>query len=275
MGKSLAVGTSLFSAMRIACLALIVNQGAWAAEAADATAANGRLVADNSKSKPARQEMVEETDREAIVLQLVRSHLPELGEVLKQLRKDRPREYAIAIRDLSRAARKLELAKNRDERLFDIEVELLQAENQASLLIAKLKVRDSKSDRAKLRLAAERLQRAQLSRAQYDVAIYRQRLARSQQQLDSAVERLDTRNQDPDGRLEKTYSGMLRKAGRSDKAKPPSRSSSSNRSAEKPTRKAPTRKAPTRSDPTRSDPTRSDPTRSDPTSNDPPRNSDG
>lgn len=181
---------------------------------ADLPTNKSRLLADNGKSPAARTDTPKDADTERVVLQLVKTHLPELTPVLQQLRTAKPREYELAIKDLARAARKLELARNRDQRLFELEVELLQAEQQASLLTARLKVRDSQSDRTKLREAAKRLHQAQIARAEYDVEFYRQRLSRNQQQLDAAIGRLDNRKTDAETQLEKSFLNMLRKAGR-------------------------------------------------------------
>ncbi len=130
-----------------------------------AVADNGRKA--TSPASPAASTTSPAVDREseAVVNRLVQSHLPELTDVLKQLRAVQPREYERAIQDLAKAARKLELAQNRDPRLFDIELELLQAQHRISLLTAKLKVRDSESDRKRLRAAAKRLHDAQVTRA--------------------------------------------------------------------------------------------------------------
>jgi hypothetical protein len=148
------------------------------------------------------------------VMELVRAYLPELTTVLSQLRQVQPKQYAMAIKDLGKAARKLELARKRDPRLLEIEVELLQAEHQASMLVAKLKVRDSASDRDKLHQAAKRLQQAQISRARYDVELIRQRIAKAEQQLKMAKHRLESREQDQEVQLEKSFLNMLRQAGR-------------------------------------------------------------
>ena len=181
---------------------------------ADLPATNARSLADNRTTSSTSEATTERRETERMVEDLVQSHLPEMTSVLKQLRNVQPEAYERAIKDLFKAARKLELAEKRDQRLFEIEVELLQAEYQASLLMAKLKVRDSESDRRKLRDAAARLQRAQTSRSEYDVDVFRKRLERAQRQLDSAVTRLESRKKDADTQVEKSYQTMLRKAGR-------------------------------------------------------------
>ena len=189
---------------------LVVSCNAWAFEAST----NSKSVADTGiKSTPQTLIRVDrETESKAVGL--VNAHLPELKDVLNRLRADQPRQYDRAIRDLAKSVRKLDLAKNRDHQLYEIELELLKAQNQVNLLTAKLKVRDSQSDRKQLRNAVARLQQAQFARAQYDVEMYRQRLERAKQQLDAAGARLEAKQSDPDQQLEKSYLGLLRKAGR-------------------------------------------------------------
>ena len=153
------------------------------------------------------------TDK-AAALELVQDHLPELKSVLQRLRADEPRQYNRAIIDLARSAKKLEVARNRDVTLFEIEAETLKAQNAVSLLTAKLKVRDNVSDRQLLRRAAIRLQEAQIARAQYDVESLTARLQRAKPQLDSAQQRLAARREVLDRDSEKAYLAALRKAGR-------------------------------------------------------------
>ena len=188
----------------------VLSGNAWAIEAKT----NSKSVADTGK-KPTPQIPIQvDRETESKAIGLVNAHLPELKDVLDRLRADQPRQYDRAIRDLAKSVRKLDLAKNRDERLYEIELELVKAQNQVNLLTAKLKVRDSQSDRKQLRNSVARLQKAQVARAQYDVEMYRQRLERAKQQLDAAGARLEAKQSDPDQQLEKSYLGLLRKAGR-------------------------------------------------------------
>ena len=197
------------------CFALLV--AAVAISSVEATT-NSRLVADagqktkenpksNARTKP-------DAEIEATATQLVSAHLPELKPVLKHLRSEEPRQYDVAIRDLARSARRLETAKKRGEELYEIEVELLQAQSNAKLLTAKLKVRDSESDRKRLREAAKRLHHAELARTQYEVKSLQERLKKTQQQLTAASGRLTAKQDNQDDQLEKSYLNFLRKAGR-------------------------------------------------------------
>ena len=190
--------------------------------AAEARVVNDRSVADaGAKTDQAKTDTAQtatakpvKTDRdvERAATDLVETHLPELKSVLAHLRRQQPREYGLAIRDLAKSARRLETAKTRDQRLYDIEVELLQAQSDAKLLTAKLKVRDNEPDRKQLREAVQRLQQAEIARAKYDIRTLQERLRKTQTLLDAAESRLTTK-QDED-QLEKSYLNFLRKAGR-------------------------------------------------------------
>lgn len=197
-------------------IAMALSCHVWAVEAN----INSKSMADTGK-KPTPQTPIQvDRETESKALGLVKAHLPELDNVLDRLRADHPRQYDRAIRDLAKSVRKLELAKNRDAQLYEIELELLKAQNEVNLLTAKLKVRDSQSDRKKLRRSVARLNQAQAARIQFDVELYRQRLTRAQQQFDAASKRLETQESDSEQQLEKTYLGLLRKAGREQEKQP-------------------------------------------------------
>lgn len=198
--------------MAAVAVAGLLSCAVWSAETLPAT--NAKLLADSGKKPTPKAPIPVDRETEELALELVRVHLPELDVVLERLRADQSREYDRAIRDLAKSARKLELAKNRDEQLYDLEVELLKAQNQVNLLTAKLKVRDSQSDRDRLRSSAARLQQAQIACAQYDLEQFRERYERAKQQLDAAQERVEAKQSNADEQLEKSYLGMLRKAGR-------------------------------------------------------------
>lgn len=208
-------GTVVLLALCSVSFAIVAS----AVEARPATNSKTMAEARNTSAPKKTQQPTVDQETEAKSLALVQAHLPELSPVLKRLRADQPREYDRAIRDLAKNARKLELAKNRDERLYDAEVELLKAQNEVNLLTAKLKVRDRQNDRKRLREAASRLQQAQLVRAQYDVEIFQQRLEKAQAQLDAAKGRLEAKQSNSQQQLDKLYQVLLRKAGREPAAK--------------------------------------------------------
>ena len=150
---------------------------------------------------------------ERSVLQLVRTHLPEIDRMLSRLRESNRADYQRAIRDLAKSVRKLELAKKRDEALFEIEVQILKARSNVNLLTAKLKLRDSDSDRHSLRKAGERLLQAEAARDQYDVRVLEERLANTKRQIDALKKRIADKKSHSDSVLEKNYVAYLRRAG--------------------------------------------------------------
>ena len=174
----------------------------------------GNFAQQKPASKKASRVKVD-PEQESRVLELAAAHMPELSELLDRLRSDEPRGYAKAIRDLSRSSRKLQIAKDRDEQVFEFELELWKANNHVNLLVARLKVRDSPKDRKLLKNAALRQQQAQLTRIQYDIDILRRRIERATNQLASAEKRLSLRSQDRDAERDATYEKLLHKAGRS------------------------------------------------------------
>ena len=180
----------------------------------DPFSASGEKRSDGKRdAAPLRPNQVD-LENKTLAQILVQTHLPELKPVLEQLQTDLPKQYERAVRELSRSARKLDLARKRDERLFDIEVELLKAETQTSLLTARLAVRDRADDRKSLQKAVARLQTAKTSKAGYDVEMYRKRLERDQKLLNAAEQRLSRYQHDGDSVVKETYLGFLRKAGR-------------------------------------------------------------
>ena len=220
------------SLMIVALLAVISTAFVCGAQAATT---NERSLAQNKQpdsgkktpEKPESRKRVPERgtvkiDRaiELAATQLVDSHLPDLKNVLKHLRSNDLQQYNLAIRDLARSARKLELSKKRDQGLYDLEVELLQANSNVRLLTAKLKVRDDQSDRKRLREAVSRLHDAELQRARYDVNSLQERIKRTQKSLDAAKQRLTQKESRHKELVESSYLGYLRKAGRTDESAP-------------------------------------------------------
>lgn len=197
-------GYLLRSIMVGACLLGGMNQ---------CSAANTKSVAQaNGKKKAAAPKI--DPDQQELASALVDSHLPELKNLIERLRKDSPRQYAMAIRDLAKSARKLQAAKNRDEQYFEVELEHLKAQTNVKIFAAKVKVRDNESDRQQLRKAIERLHAADVGRSEYNVRILKERLKKTQQQLESAEKRLATTQSNRQSRIEKSYASYLNPPGK-------------------------------------------------------------
>lgn len=151
---------------------------------------------------------------EAEAQALVRGHLPELVKLLDTLRRESPEQYRRAVADLARHARRLENARRRDGRLFEIELEILKRQTRVDLLVARLQLRDDAQTHAQLRRSLAGLQQARLARLAYDRDQAEQRLARAEQQLQVAEDRLQSARETAPVWVRQTYMHLLRKAGR-------------------------------------------------------------
>lgn len=181
-------------------------------------AAEGRDKASDKTSqsdgKQTPPDRVLDKELELGVLQMVNNHLPEIKVLLDQLRDKEPRQYQLAIQNLAKSARRLQTAKKRGEESFELEVHVVQAQSSINLLIAKLKVRDSKADRKALREATRNFELAEIARASYDVAQLKSRIDKMTEQLESAKKRLEEKQSEMDETIEKDFQSYLRKSGR-------------------------------------------------------------
>lgn len=166
----------------------------------------------NAKQQTRNRELT--SDNEQLALVLTREHLPQLTPLLQQLKIDQPRQYERAVMDLARSAKKLNIALKKDERLYQVELELLKADTEANLIAAKLKVRDRPQDRIKLRDAVVRLHAAKHQKMRYDIEVLQQRLARDQASLATAEQNLSALTEDSSKSVDAVYLSLLRKADR-------------------------------------------------------------
>jgi hypothetical protein len=90
--------------------------------------------------------------------------LPELLPVLGHLRDHEPEQYDKAIRDLDRAAKRLEMQARRGEKFFDAAIRQWQARGRVDLLKARLRVRPSDEDSARLVAAMKAYRESELAR---------------------------------------------------------------------------------------------------------------
>jgi len=150
------------------------------------------------------------------VNRLVQTHVPELRAILAQLEKSDPQQYNAAIRDLSRSVQRLTVAKRRDADLYEIELLLWKSRTSANLSAARVKVRDTAANRKALQAAVVKLTQAETARAQYDVVLYKKRLAGAKAQLEAAETRLTNKQAES---AETVYETFLRKAGRLKRSK--------------------------------------------------------
>jgi len=117
-------------------------------------------------------------------VELAERHLPELLPVLGHLRDHEPQQYDKAIRDLDRAAKRLEMQARRGEKFFDAAMRQWQARGRVDLLKARLRVRPSDEDSARLVAAMKAYRESELAR----LTLERQTLEQRQRTLTQRAE---------------------------------------------------------------------------------------
>ncbi len=77
----------------------------------------------------------------AAALAFVQQQQPELARLLDYLRKNQPRQYQRAVRELSRTAERLSQTRDRDPRRYELELQAWKARSRIDLLAAKWQVK--------------------------------------------------------------------------------------------------------------------------------------
>ncbi len=95
---------------------------------------------------------------------LAQQYLSELLPVLAHLRDHEPEQYEKALRDLDRAAKRLEILQRRDTELYDVSLREWQTRGRIDLLKARLRVRQSDTDARQLLVQMRLLRTAEIQR---------------------------------------------------------------------------------------------------------------
>jgi len=143
-------------------LATLVS-GAAVALAADKTAV-GRSSAGASESSS-----LDESGVDSPGVELARRHLKELLPLLAHLRAYEPEQFEKAIRELDRAAKRLESQQRRGADFYDKSLQQWQSRGRIDLLKARLRVRPTESDRKALLAEMQRLRKVEIERLQLEV----------------------------------------------------------------------------------------------------------
>ncbi len=122
-------------------------------------------------------------DAESAGLELAKQHLRELVPVLNHLKSNSPPQYEKAIRDLDRAAKKLDTIKRRDAKLFDIALREWKTRGQIDLLKAKFRVNKSDVDKQRMLDRLSSLQRTELERIDRELELLDQREVAAQERI--------------------------------------------------------------------------------------------
>ncbi len=123
---------------------------------------------------------------------LATQHLRGLLPVLRHLQRHSPPDYEKAIRDLDRAAKRLETIKRRDELLYRLSLSQWQVRGQLDLLKARVRVKDTAADRNAILERLKQLKQLEIRRIEREMELltlreqdHRERIVQAQ----TAIER--------------------------------------------------------------------------------------
>ncbi|HUE73000.1 MAG TPA: hypothetical protein VMP01_19095 [Pirellulaceae bacterium] len=102
-------------------------------------------------ARDARPPMAVTPERESAVMTFVERNHPALKDLLAALKSSRPKEYEKAIRDIYQASERLANLKERDPRLFELELKSWTLRSQIQLLAAQMVMASSDEIRSRLR----------------------------------------------------------------------------------------------------------------------------
>jgi hypothetical protein len=166
-------------------LGLFVLVGLLLTSVSVSTAADSGLVPAAKKDR-AKTPVVVTAEQEAEVLAFLRQHHTELANLLGHLQRNRPAEYARAVRDIWHASERLRQVEKGDNDRYELELQSWVIQSKIQLLAVRLAMNDSPGLRQELR---------QLLADQFDLKVRlaqidRERTAERLRKLDEQLQRL-------------------------------------------------------------------------------------
>jgi len=169
--------------------------------------AAGSLAADKTAVGRSNAEAIESASPQSLSVdspgvELARQHLKALLPLLSHLRTHEPEQFEKAIRELDRAAKRLESQQRRGDEFYQIALQQWQSRGRIDLLKARLRVRPTDSDRNTLLAEMQRLREIEIERLRLEVetVIERQKMlavraAQAEAASKRTAEQLDELNQ--------------------------------------------------------------------------------
>lgn len=143
-------------------------------------------------------------NNEELALEFVRLHHPELGELLSVLKDMDADQYQTAIRDITRARKRIESVAKRSPELHKIELQGWVIQSKIDLFLAKAVASDGKWNRSDLKALVEQ----RVSNQKKRLKVERENLNARMQQIDESLSKLEGKETD---RVEQQLGGMIRK----------------------------------------------------------------
>lgn len=146
--------------------------------------------------------------REAAVMTFVQENHPDLEALLVYLKRNRPADYAKAIRELFNVSERLARVQEQDENRYELELAQWKLQSRIRLLVARLRMEQSDELRRQLREALSQQVEVQIKILQGQ----RDRLADRLERLDAKLERLgENRQEEVEAQFKSLTSAAARK----------------------------------------------------------------
>lgn len=137
-------------------------------------------------------------------LAFAREHHPELADLLEQLRKNAPKEFAAAVSDLDKSRQRIERNKSSSER-YRLELEEWKVNSRIRLLVARFAMGQDATIEAELRSAIEQ-------RTQLRLALLEEERARLQQRIEKIDEQIAQQKERSTEQVNKELTALLKSA---------------------------------------------------------------
>lgn len=173
------------------------------------------IIADDLQSKAANRDesLLSFEDQETKSMEFVQSHHPELVSLLQLLKSMKRDEYEIAIRDIVRVRKRLEVLEKRDPPMYSIDLDAWKLQSKMDLLLAKAVGRDTELDTNALRNLVEQRIENQKKR----LALELERLLERKKQITESMERIEGHEQE---RVSQQLAALIKKVDAKKKSPP-------------------------------------------------------
>jgi tRNA uridine 5-carbamoylmethylation protein Kti12 len=137
-------------------------------------------------------------------MDFIKSHHPELAMLLGVLRTTDLAKYEAAIQDVSKVIKRVEAARKRDQKIYELEIESWKIQSKIELLLAKGMAKDKSFNEHNLKQLLENRIDNQMQRTNREIELIDQRRA-------SLVESMNKLNSTRQTQVEKQYANMLKR----------------------------------------------------------------
>jgi len=190
---------------------------------------------DRGQPKPERKTTLSQRellDQEQSALAFAKANFPELAQLVASLKKQQPKEYQKAVRDLHRTADRLAKLQRHDPARHEMELKKWKCQTEIELLMAQCRL--PTADKAQLRAD---LRKALLERHQLQLAALKQEHAKAAERLAKLDKQIQQMDRDHETSVDRLLGKMLpteKKEAKSDRRPPAARPPKPTRSATDP-----------------------------------------